>query len=229
MSTAEGQTTAAKWPTLKDAIEERWNTPPVDLTAYKQRTREEWNAQVFDVIAMLRELKDPGTTVKPYLAWAHKHKSLGKRVNSTSEDRVSKTLSVMPRLILQLLPRRGQYEAKFDELMDDIGKLSSSHIVYAYTMDEAVDHYLAQAVTGGMQNLSIRQQPPRITTMRTRYPSSQPQTTVPASTRRQVQFSVPPLTSERAASMPPLQRPRCKNSAAVCATVATHSGPTSAR
>lgn len=139
MSTVEGQTAAKKWSTLESLIEDRWNTPPIDLKAFNQRTRREWADRKFVIEDMLDQLRDPGAAVQPHSAWAAQHRVLGKRVNSSNEDRVASTLKLLPRYVVNLLPKADQYEDDFDGLISDIGTLVPSRLVHAYSTWSALE------------------------------------------------------------------------------------------
>lgn len=205
VATTAGRQAADKWSTLEPKIEEQWATPKLDFAAYNRRTREEWRAHAFNIEEMLDELMDPKTNIKPHLVWANRHKALGKRVNSTDEDRVSKTIEVLPRFIINLLPKTDQYEEDFTQLMEDIGELSSSSIVDAYLTRATLEM--------AMQNLSVAQAYTRPTVKQptphpapsTRYPASTPQQQSLSGNPRHVHFVRQTAPSDKATSLPPLQ------------------------
>ncbi|CUA71180.1 Retrovirus-related Pol polyprotein from transposon 412 [Rhizoctonia solani] len=189
VSTPEGRAAAAKWSTLKDKVEEQWNTPPIDLTAYRRNTRLEWDAHTFDIEAMLDELMDPGAMVKPHLVWANRHLALGRRVNSTSEDCVSKTLLNLPRYIVNMLPSTDQYVDDFKQLMTDLGALSSSSIV---------DAYCTHTTINAMQRFQLEE-------TKTRYQPAQPQVQAAPAQKPAPRFILPPTIIDRPTSVPPSQ------------------------
>ncbi|QRV73348.1 Retrovirus-related Pol polyprotein from transposon [Ceratobasidium sp. AG-Ba] len=135
----------ATWPALEAKIEQRWPTPQWDDEAHKTAMQDSWDNHHFDITAdMLSRLKDRLNMTKPHQAWAEEHRALGKAVNSTDEDRVSKTVSELPPWLVNLLPKGDQYGERFDELMNDIWSLSSRQIVYVYERDSAYDLLASQ-------------------------------------------------------------------------------------
>ncbi|KAF8751484.1 hypothetical protein RHS01_08154 [Rhizoctonia solani] len=111
IETEQGKELARKWSTLEPEVEKRWNTPAIDLKAFKKRTPQ-------------------GT--KPHLEWATYHKALGLRVKTGNAERVANTLCILPAYIINLLPDTDQYDKDFDQLMTDLGNLSSSRLLHAY-------------------------------------------------------------------------------------------------
>ncbi|CAE6505472.1 unnamed protein product [Rhizoctonia solani] len=138
-STPEGRVAAGKWSTLEPVIEERWNTPPINLKAFRQRTRKEWRDRKFIIEDMLDQLRDPGAKAKPHFAWAAQHRVLGKQVNTSNEDRVWNTLNLLPRYVVNLLPKVDLYEDDFEGLMSDIGAISSSSLLHAHSTWSALE------------------------------------------------------------------------------------------
>ncbi|GAB1528293.1 hypothetical protein RhiTH_011486 [Rhizoctonia solani] len=67
--TAEGKEAAKKWLTLELEVEKRWNTPAIDLKAFKKRTRNKWEARTFDIEPMLKGLQNPACGTKLHLEW----------------------------------------------------------------------------------------------------------------------------------------------------------------
>ncbi|CUA74373.1 Retrovirus-related Pol polyprotein from transposon 17,6 [Rhizoctonia solani] len=207
VSTPEGKAAAAKWSTLKDKVEEQWNTPPIDLTAYRQNMRLEWDGHTFDIESMLDKLTDPGAMVKPHLAWANRHLALGRRVNSTPEDCVSKTLSNLPRYIINMLPNTDQYVDDFKQLMIDLGALLSSSIVNAYLTHTTIDaikrfqlEESCSSITPARQTSRGSAYPPK-----TRYQPAQPQVQAAPTQKLAPRFMLPPTIIGRPTSVPPSQ------------------------
>ncbi|KAG9084409.1 hypothetical protein FRC07_013648, partial [Ceratobasidium sp. 392] len=82
-----------KWSDLEKEIEKRWPTPQWDDSAHVNASREAWQVHRFEMTTdMLDKLKDRSSMTKPHQVWAEEHRALGKSVNSTDEDRVSKTI-----------------------------------------------------------------------------------------------------------------------------------------
>ncbi|CCO38036.1 hypothetical protein BN14_12199 [Rhizoctonia solani AG-1 IB] len=92
IESAEGREAAKKWSTLEPEIEKRWSTPPINVKAFKKRTRNEWEARTFDIESMLDELRNPALGTKPHFEWATYHKLLGLRVKTGDAERVANTL-----------------------------------------------------------------------------------------------------------------------------------------
>ncbi|QRW08777.1 Retrovirus-related Pol polyprotein from transposon [Ceratobasidium sp. AG-Ba] len=135
----------ATWSALEAEIEKRWPTPQWDDEAHKTAMRDSWDNHHFDITTnMLARLKDRSNMTKPHQVWAEEHRALGKAVNSTDEDRVSKTISELPPWLVNLLPKGDRYGERFDELMNDIGTLSSRQLVYAYERDSAYESLASQ-------------------------------------------------------------------------------------
>ncbi|KAG8731040.1 hypothetical protein FRC11_005276 [Ceratobasidium sp. 423] len=206
-SSDEGKQAATKWSTLLPRIEERWNTPVIDLKAYTRRTRNEWDARTFDIGGMLDGLKDPGAPAKPHLTWASQHKALGLRIDTSNASRVADTLRILPPYLINLLPKTDQYDEDFAGLMADIGGLSSRRVLDAYETWTAVQSMqrLSFDHTHGSRSNPRLQNPTPTPTSRTRY-ASQPMHAVPQTQpNRHVHFVAPPAVSDRAGSLPPLQ------------------------
>ncbi|QRV96863.1 Retrovirus-related Pol polyprotein from transposon [Ceratobasidium sp. AG-Ba] len=87
---------------------------------------------------------DQSNMTKPHQVWAKEHHALGKAVNSTDKDCVLKTISEPPPWLVNLLPKGDQYGDHFNELMNNVGALSSRQLVYAYERDSAYESLAAQ-------------------------------------------------------------------------------------
>lgn len=132
-STAAGKTAVEKWTTLEPEIEKRWPTPQRDVEAQRISMRRAWEKHGFKIEPMLEKLADETCAVKPHQMWAEDHKALGRNVNSTDEDRVAKTLKFdLPVWLVNLLPKGERYGDHFDELIKDIGAMSSRALLDAY-------------------------------------------------------------------------------------------------
>ncbi|KAF8748685.1 hypothetical protein RHS01_10634 [Rhizoctonia solani] len=132
IETEQGKELARKWLTLEPKVEKRWNTPAIDLKPFKKRTRNKWEARTFDIDPMLKGLQNPALGTKLHLEWATYHKALGLRVKTGNAERVANTLCILPAYIINLLPDTDQYNEDFDQLMTDLGNLSSSRLLHAY-------------------------------------------------------------------------------------------------
>ncbi|GAB1528436.1 hypothetical protein RhiTH_011630, partial [Rhizoctonia solani] len=130
--TLQGKEAARKWSTLEPEVEKRWNTPAIDLKAFKKRTRNEWEARTFNIEPMLKGLQNPALGTKPHLEWAAYHKALGLCVKTGDAERVASTLRILPTYIINLLPETNQYNKDFAQLMTNLSKLSSSRLLHAY-------------------------------------------------------------------------------------------------
>ncbi|KAF8694560.1 hypothetical protein RHS03_08167, partial [Rhizoctonia solani] len=124
--TAEGKEAAKKWSTLEPEVEKRWNTPAIDLKAFKKRTCNDWEARTFDIEPMLKGLRNPARGTKPHLEWTTYHKALGLCVKTGNAKRVANTLCILPTYVINLLPETDQYNKDFDQLMSDLGDLLST-------------------------------------------------------------------------------------------------------
>ncbi|KAG9125583.1 hypothetical protein FRC07_007016, partial [Ceratobasidium sp. 392] len=144
------------WPALEAEIEKRWPTPHWDDTAHVNASREAWLVHKFEMTPeMLEKLKDRSSMTKPHQIWAEDHRALGKAVNSTDEDRVSKTIAELPAWLVHMLPKGDRYDSQFDALLNDIGSLSSRQLVYAYERESVYEAMATQ-----MHNVSINPSSP---------------------------------------------------------------------
>ncbi|KAF8749003.1 hypothetical protein RHS01_10377 [Rhizoctonia solani] len=196
--TAEGKEAAKKWSTLELEVEKRWNTPAIDLKAFKKRTRNEWEARTFDIEPMLEGLRNPARGTKPHLEWSTYHKALGLRVKTGNAERVANTLRILPTYVINLLPETDQYDEDFDQLMSDLGDLSSSRLLHAFETWAAVEAMRKLAV----ENPHIpRGHPSPAPTTRQRQPHPTP-APVPD---RHIHFQAPLTQSTRGTSLPAQQ------------------------
>ncbi|KAF8719208.1 hypothetical protein RHS02_09066, partial [Rhizoctonia solani] len=198
IKTEQGKELARKWSMLEPEVEKRWNTLAIDLKAFKKRTRNKWEARTFDIDPMLKGLQNPALGIKPHLEWATYHKALGLCVKTGNAERVANTLCILLAYIINLLPDTDQYNKDFDQLMTDLGNLSSSRLLHAYKTWVAVKAMCKLAV----KNPQI----PRI------YSSPAPTTrqrqshqTLAPPPKKHVHFQAPPIPSTRGVSLPPQQ------------------------
>ncbi|QRV73679.1 Retrovirus-related Pol polyprotein from transposon [Ceratobasidium sp. AG-Ba] len=139
VSSSTGKVTAQKWSTLLPEIEKRWPTPARDPGATRRRHRARWREHKFDIQPMLAALGNESSSTKPHQAWAQHHKALGAALTMTDEDRVLQTLDVLPVYLLELLPKRDAYTDEWDELIKDIGGISSRLLLNRYNQQSLID------------------------------------------------------------------------------------------
>ncbi|QRV96891.1 Retrovirus-related Pol polyprotein from transposon opus [Ceratobasidium sp. AG-Ba] len=174
-----------KWPDLELEIETQWPTPQWDDEAHKTAMQDSWDNHFFEVMAeLLARLKDWSNMTKPHQVWAEEHRALGKAVNSTNEDRVSKTIAKLPPWLVNMLPKGDRYSDRFDELMNDVGALSSRQILYVYEREAAYE-----VLTTRFNQASIAPQP------------SYPKSTMPTSAPAAAQGSPALKTTPRRSSL----------------------------
>ncbi|KAG8773644.1 hypothetical protein FRC12_002399 [Ceratobasidium sp. 428] len=141
---------ANKWSTLEAEIEKRWPTPPLDDEAQRRSYREDWAAHQFNMETMLPKLLNPTGATRPMQEWADEHKAFAVNVNSTDEDRVSKTLEehfALAPWIIDLLPLKDRYGDKFDDHIKDIGELSPRSLITAYETYSLLESFCGMTVT----------------------------------------------------------------------------------
>ncbi|QRV95676.1 Retrovirus-related Pol polyprotein from transposon [Ceratobasidium sp. AG-Ba] len=157
ISTTSGEAKAKKWSTLEPEIETRWPTPPRDLRAAKQRHRTRWREHKFDIQPMLDALANDSASVKPHQAWAQQHKALGAALSGTSdEDKVAQTLDILPVCVLELLPKCDSYVDEWDDLIKDIGNISSRLLLSRYNQ-----HAMFESMYSLSLSQSTQPDPPR--------------------------------------------------------------------
>ncbi|QRW13666.1 Retrovirus-related Pol polyprotein from transposon [Ceratobasidium sp. AG-Ba] len=177
-----------QWSDLEKEIEKRWPTPQWDNSAHVNASKEAWQVHRFKMTTdMLDKLKDWSSMTKPHQVWAEEHPALGKSVNSTDEDRVSKTIAELPAWLVHMLPKGDRYDNGFDELMNDIGALSSRQLVFSYEHESVY-----KAMASRMQHVSIG--PELLHTRPTTSsvpatPQSQTYSQTPTTSRSNLQFS----------------------------------------
>ncbi|QRW13257.1 Retrovirus-related Pol polyprotein from transposon opus [Ceratobasidium sp. AG-Ba] len=160
ISTPAGKTAAEKWSTLQPEIKKRWPTPTRDTKATARRHRAQWREHKFDIQPMREALANESSTTKPHQAWVQQHKALGAAVTSmTNEEKVLQTLETLPVYLLELLPKRDGYVDEWDELIKDIGNISSRLLLNCYNQQLMLD---------SMYTLSVSEptQPPATPTWR---------------------------------------------------------------
>ncbi|KAG9118388.1 hypothetical protein FRC07_007117, partial [Ceratobasidium sp. 392] len=120
--TAVGKTAAKKWSTPQPKIEKKWPTPP--------------------------PLADKSTIIKLHQAWAMRHKALAAALNSTPKNKVSKTIELLPDVLIELLPKGDYYFDKFDNLIKHIGEVSSRALL---------NRHNKRAMIESLYNISLNQ------------------------------------------------------------------------
>ncbi|QRV91923.1 Retrovirus-related Pol polyprotein from transposon opus [Ceratobasidium sp. AG-Ba] len=235
-NTPDKAKSVVKWPDLEKEIEKRWPTPQWDNSAHVNAMQEAWAAHWFEVTPeILAKLQDRSNMTKPHQVWAEEHRALGMSVNSTDEDRVSKTITELPSWLVHLLPKGDRYEDHFNELMKDIGALSSRQVAYAYERESVYE-----VLTTWMQEATITPHQPYSQPSHAGPPST-PQTRkyqqTPTSRRSTLRFSnsvqqtiIPlndtvPSSEARALPQPPLRHIPPHMPAAPPSTPQTPSGP----
>ncbi|KAG8793384.1 hypothetical protein FRC12_002836 [Ceratobasidium sp. 428] len=88
----------------------------------------------------------------PHQDWEQEHFARGMACNSTDADRVAYTLkNSIPYVVIQLLPKRHDYDEDFAGLCNDIGSLNPRALYYTWKDCSDVDYLLTQS----MSNLSV--------------------------------------------------------------------------
>ncbi|QRV90613.1 Retrovirus-related Pol polyprotein from transposon [Ceratobasidium sp. AG-Ba] len=148
VSTATGKAAAEKWSTLEPEIEKRWPTPARDAKATKRRHRARWREHKFEIQSMLSALESDSSTTKPHQAWAQQHKALGAALTTMSdEDKVQQTVEGLPVYLIELLPKRDNYVDEWDELIKDIGEVSSRLLLNRYHQQCMLDSMYAMSLS----------------------------------------------------------------------------------
>ncbi|QRV79899.1 Retrovirus-related Pol polyprotein from transposon [Ceratobasidium sp. AG-Ba] len=172
VSTPAGKTAAEKWSTLQPEIEKRWPTPARDPAAAKKRHRARWREHKFDIQPMLTALSNDSSSTKPHQAWAQQHKALGAATSMSDEEKVQQTLESLPIYLVELLPKRDGYVDEWNELIQDIGNISSRLLLHRHDQQSMVNsmytmslsHAGQQAATPRSRNTRLDRSPPPPTT-----------------------------------------------------------------
>ncbi|QRW08832.1 Retrovirus-related Pol polyprotein from transposon [Ceratobasidium sp. AG-Ba] len=159
IASSAGEAAAKKWSTLQPEIEKRWPTPARDLGATRRRHRARWREHKFDIWPMLEALANESASTKPHQAWAQHHKALGAALTMTDKDRVLQTIEGLPVYLLELLPKRNAYTDKWEDLIKDIGNISSRLLLNRYNQQSMMD---------SMYSMSLNQSSQQSTTPRWR-------------------------------------------------------------
>ncbi|QRV99741.1 Retrovirus-related Pol polyprotein from transposon opus [Ceratobasidium sp. AG-Ba] len=204
VSSTAGKTAAEKWSTLQPEIEKRWPTPARDLNATKRRHRNRWREHKFDILGMRDALANESSSTKPHQAWAQQHKALGAALTTMSdEDKVLQTIEALPIYLLELLPKRDGYVDEWEELIKDIGNVSSRLLLSRY------DQHL---MINSMYTMSLSQPSPKWRNQRPDRSPPPPNTSTPSSRSRStsVRFDETPQVVQAPAQPTPnpFTRPR---------------------
>ncbi|KAG9123539.1 hypothetical protein FRC07_014787, partial [Ceratobasidium sp. 392] len=206
-----------KWSTLQPEIEKHWPSPPLDFDAQRDAYRRDWDEHCLNLQTLKEEIESGKAGTRPLQAWAEEHKARARIVNSTDEDRVSKTIRVdlHDGWLVNLLPKRDGYYDKFDDLMKDIAAISLCSLIAGWEQESVVT---------SMRSMSVALEPSPYTPPNYSRPSTRssntswqplapPQTPAQSSTpRRQntlargVRFS-PLVQVSQPEAPPPLPRP----------------------
>ncbi|QRW01586.1 Retrovirus-related Pol polyprotein from transposon [Ceratobasidium sp. AG-Ba] len=138
---------AEKWSTLQPEIEKHWPSPPLDFDAQRDVYRRDWDEHRLDLQKLKEEIESGKAGTRPLQAWAKEHKARARNVNSTDEDRVSKTIRVdlYDGWLVNLLPKRDGYYDKFDELMKDIGSISLRSLISGWEQESLLEVFVEVA------------------------------------------------------------------------------------
>ncbi|QRW13652.1 Retrovirus-related Pol polyprotein from transposon opus [Ceratobasidium sp. AG-Ba] len=150
--------------------------------------RRDWDEHCVDLQTLKEEIKSGKAGTQPLQAWAKEHKARARNVNSTDEDRVSKTIreDLHDGWLVNLLPKRDGYYDKFDDLMKDIAAISLRSLIAGWEQESVVT---------SMRSMSVALEPspytpPNYSTPSTRssntswQPLAPPQTPAQSSTPR---------------------------------------------
>ncbi|KAG8730925.1 hypothetical protein FRC10_002245, partial [Ceratobasidium sp. 414] len=144
-----GATQAADWSQLAPLVEGRWPTPKKDPEAYAEQQRREWDASILRVADMIPVLADETSALKPHDTWAKQHLVKGRACGSTNADLVYRTVNqALPRWVVNLLPKKSRYGAAFEELCEDIGKITSRDLLDAFIYEH--NYQLLVSSVGGL-------------------------------------------------------------------------------
>ncbi|QRW13773.1 Retrovirus-related Pol polyprotein from transposon [Ceratobasidium sp. AG-Ba] len=136
------------WSTLVLEIEKRWPTPVLNKSAYRRATQEAfWNRKL-NVAKIADSLINNDTVSLPHQVWASEHYAKGMACNSTDVDRVSYTLRhCVDFTVIQLLPKRHDYDDDFKGLCKDIGEINPLSLYFTWKNRDDVDKLLAGSFT----------------------------------------------------------------------------------
>ncbi|QRV80063.1 Retrovirus-related Pol polyprotein from transposon [Ceratobasidium sp. AG-Ba] len=136
------------WSTLVLEIEKRWPTPVLNKSAYRRATQEAfWNHKL-NVAEIADSLINNDTVSLPHQVWASEHYAKGMACNSTDVDRVSYTLRhCVDFTVIQLLPKRHDYDDDFKGLCKDIGEINPLSLYFTWKNQDDVDKLLAGSFT----------------------------------------------------------------------------------
>ncbi|QRV96442.1 Retrovirus-related Pol polyprotein from transposon [Ceratobasidium sp. AG-Ba] len=138
--------------TLSTEIEKRWPTPVLNRAAYNRATQEAFWSHKLDVASIADSLLNNDTASMPHQVWASEHLARGMACNSTNVDRVSYTLRhCVDFTVIQLLPKRHDYDDDFAGLCKDIGELNPLSLYYTWKGRDNIDRLLANR----LGNLSV--------------------------------------------------------------------------
>ncbi|QRV79987.1 DEAD/DEAH box helicase [Ceratobasidium sp. AG-Ba] len=138
-----------KWSTLQPEIEKHWPSPPLDFDAQRDAYRRDWDEHRLDLQTLKEEIESGKAGTQPLQAWAEEHKTRARNVNSTDEDRVSKTIRVNLHdgWLVNLLPKRDGYYDKFDDLMKDIAAISLRSLIAGWEQESVVTSMRSMSVS----------------------------------------------------------------------------------
>ncbi|QRV73369.1 Retrovirus-related Pol polyprotein from transposon [Ceratobasidium sp. AG-Ba] len=134
-----GKAAAKEWSTLQPEIEKRWPTPARDPKAAARRHRTRWKEHKFDIQTMLDALTNESSSTRPHQAWAQHHKALGAALTMSDEEKVLQMVEILSVYLIELLPKRDSYDGEWDELIADIGNISSRLLLNRYNQQRMVD------------------------------------------------------------------------------------------
>ncbi|QRV80751.1 Retrovirus-related Pol polyprotein from transposon [Ceratobasidium sp. AG-Ba] len=149
------------WSTLVLEIEKRWPTPVLNKSAYIRATQEAfWNHKL-NVSDIADSLLNNDTVSMPHQVWSSEHYAKGMACNSTNVDRVSYTLRhCVDFTVIQLLPKRHDYDDDFAGLCKDIGEINPFSLYYTWKNRDDVDKLIANSFA----TLAVTPQVPVATT-----------------------------------------------------------------
>ncbi|QRV79851.1 Retrovirus-related Pol polyprotein from transposon [Ceratobasidium sp. AG-Ba] len=149
------------WSKLVLEIEKRWLTPVLNKSAYVRATQEAfWNHKLI-ISDIADSLINNDTVSLPHQVWASEHYAKGMACDSTNVDRVSYTLRhCVEFTVIQLLPKRHDYDDDFAGLCKDIGQINPLSLYHTWKTRDDVDKLLANSFTG----LAVTPQAPVATT-----------------------------------------------------------------
>ncbi|QRV81911.1 Retrovirus-related Pol polyprotein from transposon [Ceratobasidium sp. AG-Ba] len=157
IASSAGEAAAKKWSTLQPEIEKQWPTPARDLGATRRRHRARWREHKFDIRPMLKALANESASTKPHQAWAQHHKALGAALTMTDEDRVLQTIEGLPVYLLELLPKRDAYTDEWEDLIKDIGNISSRLLLNRYNQQSMMDSMYSMSLSQSSQQSTTPQ------------------------------------------------------------------------